>query len=54
MTKNEQIIALLNEILNHQVANRGTNSAFYICYAYDNTFPEWVEKAEKMIKHLKR
>ena len=41
---------LLNNILNHQVANRSCKKdAFYRCYTYDHgKWPDWVKKAEKM------
>jgi hypothetical protein len=44
-----EAILLLNEILKHQIANRGTKNAFYICYTYDGKFPDWVEKAERYV-----
>ena len=46
------VIRLLNEILDHQVANRGHGkSAFYICYTYAHgQWPKWVTKAERLLK----
>ena len=47
---NTKIKELLNEILNHQIANRGTKHAFYKCYTYSGyKMPAWVKKAEKML-----
>lgn len=53
------IIKLLNEILDHQVANRGGQNPFYTCYTYGYDangiarMPPWVEKAENILKTLK-
>ena len=42
---------ILNEILDHQIANRGSEHAFYRCYTYKyGDFPEWVLKAEHMVR----
>lgn len=44
---------LLNEILDHQVANRGTEHEFYKCYTYSgNKMPPWVKKAERVVERL--
>ena len=44
------LVEMLNEILDHQVANRGTKHAFYRCYTYGDKMAPWVKKAEKLIK----
>ena len=48
---------LLNEILDHQIANRGLgDDEFYRCFTYGRDakgkprFPSWVKKAKKMAK----
>ena len=49
----DKIVKLLNEILDHQVSNRGSVNAFYTCYTYNGgDFPPWVKKAEKQIRAL--
>lgn len=41
---------LLSDILNHSVANRGTEGAFFRCHTYrTGEMPEWVKRAEKAI-----
>lgn len=48
-----KLLGLLNEVLDHQIANRGTPNAFYRCYTYGNRgMPAWVAKAERAIKDL--
>ena len=43
--------ALLNEILDHAIANRGTDDAFFCCYTYGHDkMPAWVAKAENACK----
>ena len=44
------LVEMLNEILDHQVANRGTKHAFYMCYTYGDKMAPWVKKAEKLVK----
>ena len=53
--KAADIMALLEEILNHQVANRKNNAfRFYRSYDYsDGKIPEWVAKAEQVLKDNK-
>ena len=47
-----QVHKLLNEILDHQIANRGGKWPFYKCYTYaSGTFPDWVAKAEAMVRN---
>ena len=49
-----ELLALLEEILNHAVANRGSEHAFFLCYTYNHgEMPAWVGKAEKMLETLK-
>lgn len=48
-------VNLLTEILNHQIANRGTPYAYYLCYTYNfGKMPDWVKKAEKLVRHNKK
>ncbi len=45
------ILQLLDEILNHQIANRGSEHAFYRCCTYrSGQFPPWVAKAEAVVQ----
>lgn len=50
------LAALLNEILDWALANRGTGSEFVSCYTYEKSpidgrqeYPAWVAKARKLI-----
>lgn len=46
-----RLVSLLNEILDHQIGNRGTERAFYRCYTYNHgEMPAWVAKAERMVR----
>lgn len=50
------IMELLEEILNHQVANRRNKDAFRFYRSYDypaGEMPEWVAKAEQVLKDNK-
>lgn len=48
-----KIRRLLNEILSHQIANRGQPNAFYRCYTYPGgEMPAWVAKAEALLAQL--
>ena len=45
-----KLLKVLNAALSHQIANRGTDAAFYKCYTYPRrSFPQWVKDAEKLI-----
>lgn len=47
----EDIKELLQEILEHQVANLDTDNEFYICYTYKyGEFPPWVNKVKEVLK----
>ena len=51
----QALVDLLNEILDHQIANRGSEHAFYSCYTYEyGKFPEWVLKAEHILSDLRK
>ena len=50
----DKMIALLEEILAHQVANLGTEHEFYTCYTYKSgEMPEWVDKAKEALTKMK-
>lgn len=52
----KKVVNLLEEILNHQVANRSRKQdSFYRCYTYAHgEWPAWVKKAESLRKELHR
>ena len=44
------VMTLLEEILDHAIADRGTPDAFFKCYTYPHDeMPPWVAKAEKVV-----
>lgn len=56
--KPRKVAELLNEILDHQIANRHCDPARYTphykCYTYNTgDMPAWVAKAEKMLAEFK-
>lgn len=47
----KKLLKLLDEALDHQLSNRGTESVFYNCYTYGRgKFPKWALKAEKILR----
>lgn len=49
----KKMASLLDEILDHQIANRGTENEYYKCYTYPTgEMPKWVKKAEKLLEKL--
>jgi len=47
---NSSYVDFINEILDHQIANRGTRYSFYRCFTYGHgKMPKWVSKAERLI-----
>jgi hypothetical protein len=43
-------INALNEALNHQLANRGTENEFYRCYTYSSGIePNWIKLAKDVL-----
>ncbi len=52
--KPRKLRELLNEILNHQIANRGTDSAYHMYCSSAKDMPEWVAKAERAIQELSK
>ena len=47
--REQRLEQVLNEAVKFQVANRGTDAAFYVCYTMGKKIPKWVRDAERLL-----